>query len=100
MPLFTLTCLYGYRTIIYFVEIVDWAAAARPLTHVKCNLLDKILFRTFNQCFLALDDFVTERPLLVVLEYEEVSSADLVFPEQGFALHLNPSDLQLVDLAK
>ena len=67
---------------------------------LNVNFHVQIALLTLDELPLALDDLVAERPLLVVLEDEEVPPLHLVLFEHGLALHLHLLDLQLVHLAQ
>ena len=67
---------------------------------IRTNIWKPSISLTLDELPLALDDLVGERPLLVVLEDEEVPPLDLVLLQHGLALHLHLLDLQLVHLAQ
>ena len=67
---------------------------------IRANIFKSSISLTLDELPLALDDLVGERPLLVVLEDEEVPPLDLVLLQHGLALHLHLLDLQLVHLAQ
>ena len=55
---------------------------------------------TINELLLPLDDFITDRPLFVILQYEQIPPPDLVLLQQRIALHLHLFNLQLVHFAE
>ena len=67
---------------------------------IRINIWKSSISLTLDELPLALDDLVGERPLLVVLEDEEVPPLHLVLLQHGLALHLHLLDLQLVHLAQ
>ena len=70
------------------------------LTQPMVHLFALLSLLTLDELPLPLDDLVAERPLLVVLEDEQVPPLDLVLLQHRLALHLHLLDLQLVHLAQ
>ena len=60
----------------------------------------RALLLTLDQLPLPLNDLVAERPLLVVLEDEQVPPLHLVLLQHRVALHLHLFNLQFVHLAQ